>query len=153
MEQASEFLTVKEAVVRLGLSDKTILKYIKDNVLKAEMRNGKWAISVRSIESLPGKLYGRNYEEITRLLPIGLNKIIVDRRKYEDLLQEVGRLRAKEEALWEYKSEKERLEQRVADLEAELEACRKHREWSGWKPVVRKAKWGSSGSGREKSEG
>jgi len=151
MEDTSTFLTVKEAMVRLGLSDKTILKYIKDNILEANMRNGKWAISLESVERLPRKLYGRNIEDIQNLLLTSMNKIVVDRRKYEELLQEIGRLRAKEELLWEYKSTKERLEQRVEELEAALKACREHVGWRTWKPVVRKARWGSSS--KEKSEG
>lgn len=70
---------------------------------------------------------------------------MVDRKKYEGFLQEIGRLRAKEEQLWEYKHAKERLEQRVEELEAELEACKRRMERSTWKPVVRRAKWGPSG--------
>ncbi len=66
MEESSEFLTIKEAIAKLNLSDKTILKYIRKNVLEAKMRNGKWAISLESIEKLPRKLYGRNMEEIRR---------------------------------------------------------------------------------------
>ena len=111
-----EYLTVKEASLELGVSEKTVKKYIKDGILRAQMINGKWAIAAESLQELPRNLYGRIQEKVG----IPANKLLVDRNKYESLLKEVARLQAREELLWSFRQELEEMKRRIETLEREV---------------------------------
>lgn len=129
MDTEETYYTVKEAAAMLGVSVKTVHRYIKQGVLKAAMKNGRWAIPAERIEGLPRNLYGRKMDEIETVFPIPSNKILVDKATYEELLKELGRLQAKEELLWEYKTAREDLERRVKTLEGRLEELKGRRFW------------------------
>jgi len=111
-----EYLTVKEASLELGVSEKTVKKYIKDGILRAQMINGRWAIVAESLRELPRNLYGRIQEKVG----IPANKLLVDRNKYESLLKEVARLQAREELLWSFRQELEEMKRRIEALEREV---------------------------------
>ena len=111
-----EYLTVKEASLELGVSEKTVKKYIKDGILRAQMINGRWAIVAESLRELPRNLYGRIQEKVG----IPANKLLVDRNKYESLLKEVARLQAREELLWTFRQELEEMKRRIEALEREV---------------------------------
>lgn len=111
-----EYLTVKEASLELGVSEKTVKKYIKDGILRAQMINGRWAILAESLRELPRNLYGRIQEKVG----IPANKLLVDRNKYESLLKEVARLQAREELLWSFRQELEEMKRRIEALEREV---------------------------------
>ena len=111
-----EYLTVKEASLELGVSEKTVKKYIKDGILRAQMINGRWAIAAESLRELPRNLYGRIQEKVG----IPANKLLVDRNKYESLLKEVARLQAREELLWSFRQELEEMKRRIEALEREV---------------------------------
>jgi len=113
-----EYLTVKEASLELGVSEKTVKKYIKDGILRAQMINGRWAIVAESLRELPRNLYGKISEKIGREIPA--NKLLVDRSKYESLLKEVARLQAREELLWTFRQELEEIKMRIEALEREV---------------------------------
>ena len=129
MDINETYYTVKEAGTVLGVSVKTVHRYIKQGVLKAVMKNGRWAIPEESIEGLPKNLYGRNIDKTEMVFPIPSDKILVDKAAYEDLLRELGRLRAKEELLWEYKTAQEELAGKVKTLERRLEELERRRFW------------------------
>ncbi|RKY63194.1 MAG: hypothetical protein DRQ08_10125 [Candidatus Latescibacterota bacterium] len=111
-----EYLTVKEASLELGVSEKTVKKYIKNGILRAQMINGRWAIVAESLRELPRNLYGRIQEKVG----IPANKLLVDRNKYESLLKEVARLQAREELLWSFRQELEEMKRRIEALEREV---------------------------------
>jgi len=111
-----EYLTVKEASLELGVSEKTVKKYIKDGILRAQMINGRWAIAAESLRELPRNLYGKIQEKVG----IPANKLLVDRNKYESLLKEVARLQAREELLWSFRQELEEMKRRIEALEREV---------------------------------
>ncbi|HDI00738.1 MAG: hypothetical protein DRP94_03975 [Candidatus Latescibacterota bacterium] len=111
-----EYLTVKEASLELGVSEKTVKKYIKNGILRAQMINGRWAIAAESLRELPRNLYGRIQEKVG----IPANKLLVDRNKYESLLKEVARLQAREELLWSFRQELEEMKRRIEALEREV---------------------------------
>ena len=111
-----EYLTVKEASLELGVSEKTVKKYIKNGILRAQMINGRWAIVAESLRELPRNLYGRIQEKVG----IPANKLLVDRNKYESLLKEVARLQAREELLWTFRQELEEMKRRIEALEREV---------------------------------
>jgi len=117
-----EYLTVREASLELGVSEKTVKKYIKNGILRAQMINGKWAIVVESLKELPRNLYGRIQEKI-----VPANKLLVDRNKYESLLKEVARLQAREELLWTFRQELEGMKRRIEALEREVGELKKKR--------------------------
>ena len=117
-------MTVREASEELGVSEKTVKKYIKNGILRAEMINGRWAISVESLGEVPRNLYGRNKEEIGKLPS---NKLVVDRNKYEALLKEVARLRAREELLSTFGQELEEVKRKIEILEGEVRQLREKR--------------------------
>lgn len=127
-----EYLTVKEASSELGVSEKTVKKYIKDGILRAQMINGKWAIVAESLQELPRNLYGRTQEKIGK---IPANKLLVDRNKYESLLKEVARLQAREEMLWTFRQELEEMKRRIEALEREVGKLKEKRGLFGRRKV------------------
>jgi len=129
MDINETYYTVKEAATVLGVSVKTVHRYIKQGVLKAVMKNGRWAIPEESVEGLPRNLYGQNIDKIRTEFSVPSDKILMDKAVYEDLLKELGRLRAKEELLWEYKTAQEELEHKVKTLESRLEELERRRFW------------------------
>ncbi len=117
--------TIKEASVALQMSTKTIYNYISNRMLDANKVNGRWIIDIESIRNLSSSKIRNNIEIIGDISNLLEKNIIVDREHYEGILRQIGKLKATEELLWEYKSAKEKLEYKVEELQNRLEEDRR----------------------------
>jgi len=113
--------TIKEASVILQMSTKTIYNYIANKILDAVKVNGSWIIDIESIRKISSSRNRSNIEIIGNISNLLEKNVIVDREHYEEILREIGKLKATEELLWEYKSTKEKLEDKVEKLQNRLE--------------------------------
>lgn len=115
--------TIAQASRFLDLSTKTIHNYIKKKILKASKWNGMWLIENGSIMEVNMKLNRSKIEfQDTRKPSKGPHETSfwVDKAHYEELLRQAGQLRAAENLLVEYKSQNQRLLDRIKDLEKEI---------------------------------
>lgn len=116
--------TIVQASKFLSVSTKTIHNYIKKGILKANKWNGMWFVENGSIIEINMKLNRSKIElKDLRKLSKGPHETSfwVDKRHYEELLRQVGQLRAAENLLVEYKSQNQRLLDKIKELEKEVE--------------------------------
>lgn len=120
----NENYTILQASRFLNVSTKTIHNYIKKSLLKASKWNGVWFIEHGSIMEVKMKI-NRSKMEFSptqkNLKEPYKTSFWVDKEHYEDLLKQVGQLRAAENLLVEYKSQNQQLLERVKELERELD--------------------------------
>lgn len=132
---SKNYFSVKEASLFLKCSTKTIYNYLKNGLLEAKKVNGEWAISAESLEMISKKEFGRSLEPSETLFEaLHRGKILIEQSMYEELLKEVGRLRAIEALLVEYKKTNEELLQSVAELKKQLRVAEEqpHGLWKRW---------------------
>ena len=126
-------LSIKEASLFLRCSTKTVYNYLQKGSLEAKKINGKWAIPVEKLESLSKKEFGKSLEPSEMLFEVlRQGNILIERGVYEEMLKELGRLRATEVLLVEYKKTNEELLHRVAELEEQLRSVKQKR-YRFWK--------------------
>ena len=134
--------TVEEVMDELDLCRKSVYNYISRGALSASKVNGMWVIQGESVRRVPRRR-GRRKKERSKAEDLA-DRFLVDRKDYEELLRQAGKLRAMEELVWEYKQASEELERRVRNLEQELETYRRKGFWSRYFGKRRR-----SGRGRE----
>jgi len=120
----SDDFTIVQASNFLNVSTKTIHNYIKKGILKANKWNGMWFVENRSVMEINMKLNRSKIEfKNPRRPPKGPQETSfwVDKGHYEELLRQVGQLRAAENLLIEYKSQNQRLLDRIKELEREVD--------------------------------
>lgn len=116
--------TIVQASKFLNVSTKTIHNYIKKGILKANKWNGMWFLENGSIMEINMKLNRSKIEfQDLRRPSKGPHETSfwVDKGHYEELLRQAGQLRAAENLLVEYKSQNQRLLDKIKELEKEMD--------------------------------
>jgi hypothetical protein len=132
-KNSKNLLSIKEAGLFLRCSTKTVYNYLQKGLLEAKKVNGKWAIPVEYLENLSKKEFGKSLEPSETLFEaLRQGNILIERGAYEEMLKEIGRLRATEALLVEYKKTNEELLHRVAELEEQIRSAQRKR-YSFWK--------------------
>ncbi len=119
----NETYTVSQASDYLGLSSKTIRKYIYKGLLKANKWNGMWVIESGSVREVKRKISGTSTEHITlkkEVLKRNEKNYWVEKKHYDDLMLQIGQLRAAESLLVEYKEQIQELSGQIRELEREI---------------------------------
>jgi predicted DNA-binding transcriptional regulator YafY len=120
-------VTVKVAAKALGVSIKTVHRYLDTGRL-TRIKDGQRAyIPAEEIRALRGELEGGGKQ----LSMAGVQTITITVERYEALLMELGEARQKEQLLLEYHAEVKQKEARIAELEAAL-AQAKTPWWKRW---------------------
>lgn len=107
-------VSISEAAKMLEVTEKTIRNYIKRGLVSPEKWNGMWQISTREIKEIYSKKNGTNrIDNVLEDLAIGVSK-----DEYSEQMIGLGKLQAYENHLADQKSEIEKLNTRIVQLEA-----------------------------------
>ncbi len=86
-------LTIKQASLELGLSDKTIRRHIKNGLLVADKSTGKYLISEDSLRHFDQTKVDTIPAMMTGFDPF--KHVVIEREKWEGLLTRLGQLEEK----------------------------------------------------------
>lgn len=114
----SSWPTVGQAAKELGVSDKTVRRYIKSGRLTAESDKGKLRIDPNSIRTCPSKKLVHLDTPDDKMVP-------VNREHYEALLIRLGQLEATEKLLIEHKATSEQVALDLAAKNEKIERLEK----------------------------
>ena len=133
MDNSEEKVTVKVAAKALGLSDKTIYRYIEKGVLSRIKEGRRIYIPVSEVRNLRN---GQGEKVSGQVLDMRKEKMSITRKEYDSLLVELGELRERNKLLLEYKLNRDQaltakdgeiaeLKQELQKAEAEIERLKK----------------------------
>ena len=132
MDPSKDF-TISQASSFLGVSTRTVHKYIRKRLLRASKWNRVWLIenqSVMDTRALLDKIHGHSQHSESDPNEQGVRlsySANLTREKYDSLLKQAGQLREAESLLAEYRTENADLKKKVQVLEWELARLRPRR--------------------------
>ena len=122
MDNLEEKVTVKVAAKALGVSDKTIYRYIEKGVLSKIKEGRRIYIPVSEVRTLRN---GQGEKVSGQVLDMRKEKMSITRKEYDSLMVELGELRERNKLLLEYKLNRDQAltvkEGEIAELKQELQ--------------------------------
>ena len=133
MDNLEEKVTVKVAAKALGVSDKTIYRYIEKGVLSKIKEGRRIYIPVSEVRTLRN---GQGEKVSGQVLDMRKEKMSITRKEYDSLMVELGELRERNKLLLEYKLNRDQaltvkdgeiaeLKQKLQKAEGEIEKLKK----------------------------